>query len=241
MLTLFISIVTSIAVSTALYLTTYSYFWSIFAAVAVILGMNFFIGKYFMKKLTAEFQGVEKDLRGGRSDAAIEKLKKAYRFSKWQFFVKEQINAQIGIILYSNKRFDEAEPYLDKAFSKNWMALSMKAALEYKKGNKDQAFKVMDKNIKENKKEGFPYVFYAYLLNDSGSKEKAIEVLSKGAAKNPLDEKVESALEAVKNGKKIKMQNYGTVWMQMHMGKGAQAAGGANYQQFLMNQRVKRR
>ena len=100
--------------------------------VAGVLVFNFFMGRYFMKKITEVFNSTEKDIKAGKADIAIEKIKTGYKYSKWQFLVREQIDSQIGIILYANKRFDEALPYLKKSLKSNWMAMSMLAAYYYK-------------------------------------------------------------------------------------------------------------
>ncbi|ADD69172.1 conserved hypothetical protein [Denitrovibrio acetiphilus DSM 12809] len=240
MYTLIISVAISTAAALGLYFLTYQIFWPLFIMVVGILGLNYFIGKKFMKKLTALFKSVEKDIQAGRVEKAVEKLKEGYPYAKWQFMVKEQIDSQIGILYYTSKSFDQAEPYLQNAFSKNWMAMSMLAASYYKKGDMAQVRRVMDKGIKGAPKEPFMYALYAWFLIEKSDKAKAVEVLSKGVAKNPVDDRLSSNLDAVKNGKKLKMQNYGNYWLQMHLG-GKNPQGGQQYQQFLMNQRMKRK
>ncbi len=119
--------------------------------------------------------------------------------------------------------------------------MAMYAAQTYKTGDMGKVRKIMDKGIKGAPKEAFMYSLYAwFLLEKGGDKEKAIEVLTKGVNKNPIDERLSSSLDGVKNGKKLKMQNYGNYWLQMHLG-GKSPAGGQQYQQFLMNQRMKRK
>lgn len=240
MLTLLVSVAISTVLSVILYFLTYSYFWPIFLMIVGILGINFLVGRKFLAKLTDLFKGVEKDLTAGRSEKAIEKLKEGYKYSRWQFFVKEQIDAQIGIILYTAGKFDEAAPCLANGFTKNWMSMAMLAASNYRNGGYDEACKVMDKAIKASPKQGFLYALYAYFLMEKGNNDKAIEILSKGSDRNPLDDKLQSAVESVKNGKKLKMQNYGNLWLQMHLGA-KMPQGGRPYQQFLMNQRMGKR
>ncbi|MGD9808093.1 MAG: tetratricopeptide repeat protein [Deferribacterales bacterium] len=240
MYTLLISVAISTAAALGLYFLTYQIFWPLFIMVVGILGLNFYIGRKVVKKLEGLFRSIEKDIQGGRVEKAVEKLKSGYTYAKWQFMVKEQIDSQIGILYYTAKDFDKAEPYLENAFSKNWMAMSMRAAAHYKKGDMDKVKKVMDKGIKGAPKETFMYALYAWFLMEKGEKEKAMEVLTKGVEKNPIDERLSSNLDAVKNGKKLKMQNYGNYWLQMHLG-GKNPQGGQQYQQFLMNQRMKRR
>jgi tetratricopeptide (TPR) repeat protein len=207
--------------------------------VLVVIGINFFSGKLVMKKMSALMLDVEKDLKSERYDMAVDKLTGAYRFAKWQIFVKKQLNANIGSIRYMQKKFDEAFPYLKDSFIKSWMSMSMLAAYYYRKQNYKETFKVMEKVISANSKEAFPYSLYAWFLTERGEVDKAIKILTRAVAKVPLDERLSSELEAVKNRKKLKIQNYGALWLQLHLGKSPD--GVRQYQIFAANQRVKRR
>jgi len=155
------------------------------------------------------------------------------------FFVKEQINSQIGIILYSKKRFEEALPYLQSGFQKNWLSIAMLATYYYKEKQYDNMKNIMEKAIKNSPKEGFLYTLYAYYLQSINETDKALEVLTQGNKKVPLDEKLEAALEAIKNNKKIKIQNYGNLWLQLNIEKIPQ--GAKPYHMHLMNQKIRRR
>jgi tetratricopeptide (TPR) repeat protein len=239
MYTLLISFAVSIAVTIGVYYFTYSYVLSVLAGILILFLINFFIGKHFLNKLKALFASVEKDLKNDRVDAAIKKLNDGYSLANWQFFVREQINAQIGLIYYTKKKFDEAKPYLEKAFSKNWMAMCMLATMYFKEGEHEKVRKTMEKAIKGAPKEGFVYSVYAYFLTQMGDKAKALEVLQKGTDKNPLDERLEANLVALQNNKKLKMQNYGPLWLQLHISKMPQ--GAKPYQALLYNQKIRRR
>jgi len=239
MFTILISVSVSVLLSMGMYALTYNIWWALSVAVVVIIATNFFMGRHFLNKLKELFGNVEKDLKAGRYEKAIGRLKSGYKFSNWQFFVKEQINAQIGIILYSTKKFEEALGYLEKGFDKNWLSMVMLAASYYRAKETDKALKTLEKAVKGSPKEGFVYSFYAWMLSGNGDDTKAIEVLNKGVKKCPLDEKLEANMEALKNGKKIKMERYGNVWLQLQLGK--MPEGAKPYQQFLANQRIKRR
>jgi len=239
MYTLIISLGIGTLAGIGVYLLSYNYFLAILTAAVLVIGINYFIGKKFLKKLTDLFKTVEKDLKADRSEKAIERLKSGYSYSKWQFLVKEQIDSQIGMILYTKKKFDEALPYLKNGLSKNWMSMCMLATYYFKNKNIDEAKKVMEKAIKATPKEGFVYAVYAYILDSNGERDKAIEVLTKGLKKSPLDEKLESNLELLKNGKKMKMQNYGTLWMQLNIEKIPQ--GAKPYQALIGRQKIRRR
>lgn len=239
MYTILISISTSLLAALALYYTTYNIIWSILVMIVVLILLNYLIGKSILKKLMSVFKEVEKDLKNNRFEKAINRLKDAYKYSRWQFFVKEQINSQIGIILYMQRKFDEAKEYLEKGFSKNWMGMAMLSALYFKEKNYDKVKSTLDKAIKNSPKEGFLYSLYAYFLVEMGEKDKALDILVKGSKKAPLDDKLESNLEALKNGKKMKMKNYGTLWMQLNIEKMPQ--GMKPYHMMLARQKIKRR
>lgn len=239
MLTILITVLASALVSIGIYFIFYSYFLSLLVGIILLLALNYFIGKKFLNKLTALFKSVEKDIKAGRYDKAISRLKDGYKFAKWQLFVKEQINSQIGIIFYMKKDFEKAKAYLEKGFSKNWLGMCMLATIHFKNKNYDAVKNVMDKAIKNAKKEGFVYSVYAYFLSEMGEKDKAIAILHKGSSKAPLDEKLESNLEALKNNKKMKMQNYGAMWMQLNIDKMPQ--GVKPYQMLINRQKIKRR
>ncbi len=214
----------------------------ILASIMFILSMiafNFFMSRHFLKQLTNIFSSCEKDIQAGKVDVAIEKLKKGYIYAKWQFMVTKQIDSQIGILLYAHKRFDEALPYLKSTPKANYMAMSMLAGYHYKQKNFDEVERVMANAVKGAPKDGFTQVLNAYFLSEFGKKDKAIEALVAASKKLPNDERIENALDALKNNKKIKIQNYGMQWAQLHLSK--MPEGGKMYQTFIPRQKLKRR
>lgn len=239
MYTIIISALSGALFGLILFYLSQSYVLALIAGLIIVIVINFFTGKYFLKKLTELFKLVEKDIKSDRAEKAIERLMEGYKYAKWQFFIKEQINAQIGMILYAKKRFDEALPYLKSAFQKNWMAMAMLATIYYKDKQYDLMKSTLEKAIKNSPKEGFLYTLYAYYLQSINENQKALEILTRGNKKVPLDEKLEAALDAVRNNKKIKIQNYGQLWMQLNIEKLPQ--GVKPYHIHLMNQRIRRR
>lgn len=239
MLTILISFALSALISVGVYFLSYNYFLSVLVGILLLLGLNFLVGKRFLNKLTALFKTVEKDMKANRYEKAISRLKDGYKYSKWQIYVKEQINSQIGIIYYMKKDFKTAKEYLEKGFSKNWLGMCMLAALYFKEKKYEKVEKIMEKAIRGAKKEGFVYSVYAYFLTEMGRKDQAIQILQKGNNKAPMDEKLESNLDNLKNGKKMKMQNYGAMWMQLNIDKMPQ--GVKPYQMLLNRQKIKRK
>lgn len=239
MLTLLLGLLVGVITGYLGFLIYPSYILSSLTFIAGVLVFNFLVGRYFMNKLTAVFNSTEKDIKSGKADVAIEKMKTGYKYAKWQFLVKQQIDSQIGIILYANKRFDEALPYLKRSLKGNYMAMSMLAAYYYKQKDYDNMKAVMEKSSKANKKDSFTQCLYAYFLSETGDVDGAIAVLTKAIKKIPSDERLQNASDALKNRKKIKMQAYGTLWLQLHLAK--MPDGVKQYQTLIGRQKITRR
>lgn len=239
MLTLLIAIIAGAAAGLIGYLIYPSYILASVMFLLALIAVNFFMSRRFMKKLTDIFNSCEKDLKAGKNDLAIEKMKQGYKYSKWQFFVVRQIDSQIGIILYANKRFNDALPYLKKTMKSNYMAMSMLGAYYYKNKNYTEMKKIMAEAVKASPKDSFTQALNAYFLSETGDTDAAIAALVKAAKKMPTDERIENALEALKNNKKIKMQNYGALWLQLHLMKTPD--GVKQYQTLIGRQKIKRR
>ncbi|MDY6820787.1 MAG: hypothetical protein SVN78_04100 [Deferribacterota bacterium] len=239
MLTLIISLSLSALIYLGTYYFTFNHIVSSILAVITLFLVNFLIGRKVFKKLNGLFTSIQKDMNLGHYEKAIKKLNDGLRLSKWQFMIKKQINSQLGIIYYLKKDKKKAKDYLLKGTLKNYIAASMLATLYYKEKKYDKCKEVMEKAIKASKKEGFLYSLYAYFLYRMNEKGKAIEILNKGVKKAPLDEKLNSNLDALKNGKKIKMQNYGQIWLQLNIDKVPE--GIRPYHMILANKRFKPR
>jgi tetratricopeptide (TPR) repeat protein len=219
LLTLLISITSGVLLGFLIYLAVGSYLLSILVIISVIIGVNFFIGRNIQKRLLEMQKELQKENRPDRIDAMIEKLKEGYRFSKWQFFVKKSIDSEIGGLLYTVKRFDEAYIYLKEAFIRSWLSRCMLSAHYFRKKDMNNCLKEMEATYKANKGEPFVYSLYAWFLVEVKNQDKAIAVLTKATAKFPLDERIQAELEAVRNNKKLKIQAYTTYWPRLHLGK----------------------
>lgn len=221
------------------YVSDGSLFLAIVAGMLVFIIINIAAGKFFMKKLRGIMSQMDKDIKSERYDAAIEKLKSAYPYCKWQIMLEPTLNSQIGAILYTTRRFDEALPYLEKSNKKNWLAMSMLAAYYYREKNYEKALEISQEAIVNNRKEPFPYSLRAWMLVEQGRVEDAIVTMNNAEKALPLDEKIAAHASAVKNNKKIKMQSYGAIWLQLHMSKVPE--GAKAYQSFIANQKIRRR
>lgn len=240
MYTLLLSISSGILLGFLSYkLITPSYVLFVIVTLVTIITTNILVGRSMMKKITAIFNNCEKDIKSGKIDIAIEKMKKAYKYSNWQLMVRSQIDAQIGVLLYATKRFDESLPYLTKSSKRNSMAISMLLASYFKAKDFDKMKKLIDVSVKVNKKDSFMQALAAYLYLEIGDRDKAISILNDALKKVPTDERLHNALDATRNNKKIKMQTYGTLWLQLHLSKSPD--GVKQYQTLIGRQKITRR
>lgn len=197
-----------------------------------------------MMNMQMEFQrlGKIKNPQLRSIDKAVDILKSGYPLGKWQFFIVPQLDAQIGVIYYTNNQVKKAIPYLEKAFMRHWVARGMLASNHYKKKEYDKMEAVFDEAVKVNKKISLLYNMYAWCLIQIKKKDKAISVLQKGLTILPNDKNLNISLTNLQNDKKIKLNVYGDEWYQFRLVKHPQELQ-AQKQMFKSSkkQRIKRR
>ncbi|MDO3377024.1 tetratricopeptide repeat protein [Geoalkalibacter halelectricus] len=172
-----------------------------------------------MKKVAALMDTAQRDLQAGRVDKAIKTLESGHRFSAWQFYVKGQINAQIGTLLFMRRDFNKAFDYLQKGFVRHWVAMGMLGICYMKRNQTTKMVETFDRAVAANKKEPLLWNLYAYCLERVGDKEKAIQIMEKGIKKVGGDENLSANLQALKEGRRMKMRLYGDLWYQFHLEK----------------------
>lgn len=193
--------------------------WWITALVSPLMAILvfFLISRIVMKKVMAIMETANRDLQGQRVDKAINELKSAFVYGKWQMYVTGQLNAQIGMIYYMKRDFGKAFPYLEKSFFKNWVAMGM-LAVSYMKRNKPEKMReTFEKAVLWSTKESLLWNVYAYCLTEIGDTGKAKEVLERGLKKLPGDEHLKGNLALLGEGKKMKMRGFGDMWFQFHL------------------------
>lgn len=164
---------------------------------------------------------IQKDLQppSPKFDRAIETLKQGYAYKHRHLFVESQLNSLIGTLYYLKKDHDNAMPYLQKGFFKNFLGDCMLACIYFKRKDYDAMKKTMDQTTSSNKKEPFAHALYAYFLYQLKDKEGAIAKLRKGLKKLPEDEKLLTNLSQLQNDKKMKMKIFGDAWTQLMLEK----------------------
>jgi len=173
-----------------------------------------FLGKKIQSQLEALMGQMQQHLQDQKFDRAIDVLKGGLSLSNRHFFVGGQLNSQIGMLYYLQKKHDQALEYFKKGFVKHYVGQGMMACVYYKRKDYDNMKKAMDDAISANKKESIIYSLYAYLLYQLKEKDEAMEVLHKGLKKLPDDERLKTNLTQLQNNKKLKMKIYGDLWVQ---------------------------
>jgi len=220
MLNVAVSLALSLAVGAALYFLASLQPWICALVAITVFGASYFlIMRYVMKRIEALAEEAQKDLQGSRTEKAILTLKKGFKFAPWQFFIKPQINAQIGTVLFLTRDFPKAFDYLQKGYARHWVGMGMLAICYMKRNKTGKMIDTFDKAVAATRKESLLWCLYAYCLDKIGEREKAITTLQKGAKKVPNSEPLEANLKALQEGRKMRMMVYGDMWYQFHLEK----------------------
>jgi len=97
--------------------------------------------------------------------------------------------------------------------------MGMLAVIYMKKKDKTNMVETFEKAVKGTKKESMLWSLYAYCILKEGDREKALEILSRGLKALPDDDKLKANQTAVANKERMKMKNYGEMWMQFYLEK----------------------
>lgn len=191
------------------------------AVVCLLLMISSFIisTRIVMKKVSAIMDVVQKDLQANRPEKAIKVLESALVYTKWQFYLKGQVRSQIGMIHFLRRDFSTAFEFLKEGFIRNWPAMGMLAVTYMKKSKSTLMVDTFEKAVAANKKEPMLWNLYAYCLEEAGQHAKAIEVMEKGIKKAGENEILKANLALLRDGKKMKMMEWGELWYQFHLEK----------------------
>ncbi|MHC1698389.1 MAG: tetratricopeptide repeat protein [Geobacteraceae bacterium] len=192
---------------------------SLLVSFALLAVCYLLLMRYVLKKVGAAMESAGKDLQAQRIEKAIKTLQQALRFSAWQFSVRGQIHSQIGMIYYLKRDFSNAFPHLEKSFAKNWIAMGMLAVTYMKRNKKEKMTATFEKAVQWSPKESLLWNLYAYCLAENGSADQAKKVLERGLKKLPGEERITHNLQALQEGKRMKMKNFGDMWLQFHLEK----------------------
>lgn len=196
---------------------SFAVWYGLIPGIFALIGAYIFLARRSFKEMRNHVDKAQQQIRNQNIDQAVEILKNAYPIGKWQFLIKSQVDGQIGTILFSAKRFDDAEPYLKRAFSKNWVAKAMLGVHYYKNRKYEKMREAFEDAVLANKDKPLLWNLYAYCLWKSRNRSDAIDVLNRALEKNEGDKKTKDNLNALKNNSKMKMRGWGNMWYQFHL------------------------
>lgn len=231
MYNLLISIAIGLAISVALaFGTELGLVAAIFPGVLALAVTYFVLARRTWKKLEVIFETMQREAQAQKFDKAVATLQGGFVLAPWQFLVASQLHSNIGILMYLRQDLDGALPHLEKSFTRNWIARGMLAVARYRKRDLTGMEKVFDEAVKVNKKEGVLWSAYAWVLEKEDRHEDAIKVLGRAVAANPSDEKLKASLQALQNGKKLKLGKlYGEQWFQFLLERPPPEFAGAGF------------
>jgi tetratricopeptide (TPR) repeat protein len=220
MLSLLITLAAGVVATLLLLLTPLHY------AFAVLLGALVFAGAYaillrqIMLKINAAVEVAQKDLAANRIEKAIRVIEEVQKkYGSWQFYLKQQMNSQIGTIHFLKRDFSKAFEYLNQGFARHWVGMAMLAICYMKRTQNGKMIDTFEKAVTVTRKEPLLWSLYAFCLEKVNERDKAIKVMERGLKKLKGDERMQENLEALREGKKMKMQGYGDLWFQFHLEK----------------------
>ncbi len=204
-------------------------FWAaIFPAVIVLVAIYIVLSRKtygvfqtIMMNMQLEFQRLSKvkNPQQRSIEPAVKMLKEGYPLGRWQFFIKPQLDAQIGVIYFTNGKPKAALPYLKKAFLRHWSAQGMLATYYYNNKMYDEMHSTFAAALKANKKVALLYNMYAWILLELNKKDDAKKILQQGIKYLPENEELKKSLINVQNDKKIRLKGYGDEWYQFRLEK----------------------
>ena len=157
--------------------------------------------------------------QAGQPQLAIGQPESMLSLSRWQVLLKGQIHAQIGMLAYASGDEGRAASHLARSGIRAIEAQLTYAALEYRRGHKDEARKILDVAIRANKKQILPYHVYAWMLAKDGDREAAINQLLVCQKIEKINESTQDNLSRLQNGKKLNMKRFGIGWFGLQLEK----------------------
>ena len=174
--------------------------------------------KVIMSRFQTMMENIQKipseQAKKNQIEKAINVLKEGYAYKNHQFFLKQQLNSQLGSIYYMQKKFDEAEPYLKDSFIQPGTPRAMYACILFRRKKEDEMIKQFELAVKLDRRTPLLWNVYAWCLNELKKRDEAIAVLNRCLANNAGDKTTQDNLNLLKNSGKVKMKSYEMLWYQ---------------------------
>lgn len=192
---------------------------AVLPAVATLVLAFFLISRRLSKQLEGIIKSLQDDLMKGQIERALKKLQDIKsRYGKWQFFLSSTIDGQIGTIYYMKGQYQQAKPYLERAFVRHWVAKAMLAVIYYRERKITKMDEVFQHVTKHVKKAGLLWSLWAYCVWRNDETERAISILTKGKDYlGEADVHLSQNLLSLQNQKRMKMKGYAEQWYQFQL------------------------
>lgn len=135
-------------------------------------------------------------------------------YGRWQFLLRGQLEAQLGMIDYVQMKWDEALPRLQRGQWRNWSAQLSIAAIHFRQGRKVEAWEAFAKAAKSGKKEVIVYGVWAILRLRDGERGEAMAVVTQGLEALPDNGNLRTLKKRIANKKKADPGMFGEIWYQ---------------------------
>jgi tetratricopeptide (TPR) repeat protein len=188
---------------------------AIVPALGVFIAAVFVLTRRTGQQVSAELAAVPALLQQRRIDEAETKLVHVKeRFGRWQLLLAGQIDAQLGIIDYLQRKFDSAVPKLEAGSWRNGPVLACLGAIDWRKKNKDAAWKRFEAATKASSEDAMIWIVYATLRAREDQRAEALEVLSRAVKALPNNAMLKDLQGRIANKQKIDTGRFGEGWYQ---------------------------
>ena len=214
MLTVLIAFVFGICVTTLVRLThlVHSTAGAVLPGVIAMLTVSVLLFRRVGKQVTPLVEEAQRHVQGGRRELALQKLREALRFARWQPLLGGQLHMQLGVLQYVSGDLDAALSELEQTGSRPWEGPAFLGCTHFKKHKDDAMVRAFERAVKTGKKESLAWTVYAWCLQSRNRRDQAVAVLKRGVDKVPADARLKANLELASENKKIKVAPYGDKW-----------------------------
>lgn len=214
MLSIVVAILSGVVVGALFRLThlVHSFAGTILPGVLATIVAAIFLFRRVSAMVNPVVEEAQRHLQGGRRELALKSLRDGLRFGRWHPMLEPQLRTQIGLLLYDQGDIDAAIAELKRASARPWESPAFLGCAYYKKRDDGNMIAAFEKAVKGAEKEGLAWTVYAWCLAARDKKAEAKAVLKRAIEKLPADERLQTNLELVEAGKKMKVAPYGDRW-----------------------------
>jgi tetratricopeptide (TPR) repeat protein len=184
-----------------------------------------FLFRRVSARITPIVEEAQRHLQGNRQELALSTLRSGLRWSRWHPLLAPQLHTQIGALLYTQQNYDEALAELQQGAKNPWESRAFLACCCFKKRDEAGMVKAFEDARKSGEKDDLYWNMYAWCMNAQGKKDEAVKVLKRGLEKLPGNQRLQGSIDALAEGKKLKVQAYGDRWARFGL-DGSVATGG---------------